>query len=307
MTILMKFFVTESFWFTVLRCITPILFATCASLVANISGVYFLGVEGCMTVAALCGVLGSGFSGSLFLGMLCGMVSGTLYSLLQAYCVLRLRAQTIITGIALNLAAAGGSEFLLYTLTGDKNASNSLPSLVFPVVNIPLIEDIPVVGNILSGHNVLTYLSFIAAICVFIMMKHTRFGIKLRAVGEMPAAAESVGIKVDGVRYKALFISGILASFGGMYLSMGYIHRFTTGMVAGRGYISLATEAMTGGNALMGILSSFLYAFGNSISIHLQNFGFDPYLITIVPYVFIIVFYIIFSLARKLREKDGKA
>ena len=297
------FFASENFWFMVLRCLTPILFATLATLVANTSGFYFLGIEGCMTVAALFGVLGSGFTGSLIVGMLCGLASGVLYSLLLGYFVMQLKANTIITGIALNLAAAGGSEFLLYTLTGDKNASNSLNSAAFPTLSIPVLRDIPVVGNVLSGHNILTYASLAAAILLFIMLRYTSFGIKVRSVGEMPAAAESVGIKVNRVRYQALLISGVLAAFGGMYLSMGYINRFTTGMVAGRGYISLATQAMAGGNSLIGIVSSFLYAFGNSIAIQLQNLGLDPYLITIIPYFFIIVFYVVFSLLQLRREQ----
>jgi len=299
----MGFFASENFWFMVLRCLTPILFATLATLVANTSGFYFLGIEGCMTVAALFGVLGSGFTGSLIVGMLCGLASGVLYSLLLGYFVMQLKANTIITGIALNLAAAGGSEFLLYTLTGDKNASNSLNSAAFPTLSIPVLRDIPVVGNVLSGHNILTYASLAAAILLFIMLRYTSFGIKVRSVGEMPAAAESVGIKVNRVRYQALLISGVLAAFGGMYLSMGYINRFTTGMVAGRGYISLATQAMAGGNSLIGIVSSFLYAFGNSIAIQLQNLGLDPYLITIIPYFFIIVFYVVFSLLQLRRER----
>lgn len=299
----MGFFTSENFWFMVLRCLTPILFATLATLVANTSGFYFLGIEGCMTVAALFGVLGSGFTGSLMAGMLCGLASGVLYSLLLGYFVMQLKANTIITGIALNLAAAGGSEFLLYTLTGDKNASNSLNSAAFPTLNIPVLRDIPVVGDVLSGHNILTYASLAAAVLLFIVLKYTSFGIKVRSVGEMPAAAESVGIKVNRVRYQALLISGVLASFGGMYLSMGYINRFTTGMIAGRGYISLATQAMAGGNALIGIVSSFLYAFGNSIAIQLQNLGLDPYLITIIPYFFIIVFYVVFSLLQMRREQ----
>lgn len=299
----MGFFASENFWFMVLRCLTPILFATLATLVANTSGFYFLGIEGCMTVAALFGVLGSGFTGSLIVGMLCGLASGVLYSLLLGYFVMQLKANTIITGIALNLAAAGGSEFLLYTLTGDKNASNSLNSAAFPTLSIPVLRDIPVVGNVLSGHNILTYASLAAAILLFIMLRYTSFGIKVRSVGEMPAAAESVGIKVNRVRYQVLLISGVLAAFGGMYLSMGYINRFTTGMVAGRGYISLATQAMAGGNSLIGIVSSFLYAFGNSIAIQLQNLGLDPYLITIIPYFFIIVFYVVFSLLQLRREQ----
>ncbi|MDR1949692.1 MAG: ABC transporter permease [Spirochaetaceae bacterium] len=300
----MDFLTNPEFWFTVLRCTTPVLYATTAALIASASGVLNLSLEGAMAISALFGVIGSGYSGSLFVGMVSGMTAGILLTMVLAYCVLHLRANPVITGVALNLAATGGSVFLLYTITGDKNASNSLRSLMFPSLQIPLIEDIPVFGRVLSGHNVLTYFSFITAIVVFVVLKRTRFGIKVRSVGEMPAAAESVGIRVDQVRYQALFLSGLLASIGGIYLSMGYLKRFTSGMVAGRGYIALATNAMAGGNPLLGMLSSGLYGFGNALSIYLQNRNVDVYLINLVPYGFIIVFYAVFSFFQKRKEKQ---
>lgn len=303
----MSFLTNLDFWFTVLRCTTPVLFATMAALIASRSGLLNLGMEGTMTIAALCGVLGSGFTGSLAVGAITGIVAGTAYTMLLAYCIQRLKANPVITGVALNLAASGGSVFCMYSLTGDKNASNSLASAAFPAIDIPLIDSIPGIGDILSGHNVLTYLAFIVTICIFIMFNKTAFGIHIRAVGESEDAARSVGINVEKVRYQAMFISGILCSLGGMYLSMGYVNRFTSGMVAGRGYIALATNAMAAGNALMGMVSSVLYGFGTSISIYLQNKNVDPYLITLIPYVSIIIFYVIFSFYYKSKNRADES
>lgn len=299
----MSFLTNLDFWFTVLRCTTPVLFATMAALIASRSGLLNLGLEGAMMIAALCGVLGSGFTGSLLVGALSGLAAGVAFTMLLAYFVQHLKANRVITGVALNLAAGGGSVFILYSLTGDKNASNSLASAAFPALQIPVIKDIPVLGQLLSGHNCLTYLAFIVAAVIFVVLKKTAFGIRLRAVGESDEAARSVGINVVKVRYQAMLISGILASLGGMYLSMGYVNRFTSGMVAGRGYIALATNAMAAGNALMGMVSSILYGFGSGISIYLQNNNVDPYLITIIPYASIIVFYLIFSLYYKIKKK----
>lgn len=303
----MNFLINLDFWFTVLRSTTPVLFATIAALIASQSGMLNLGLEGAMTVAALCGVLGSGFTGSLFVGAVSGLAAGILFTMILAYFVQHLKANKVITGVALNLAASGGSIFCLYSITGDKNASNSLASAAFPVINIPVIKDIPVLGDILSGHNCLTYLAFIVTIVMFIVLKRTAFGLHIRAVGESEEAARSVGINVERVRYQAMFISGILASLGGMYLSMGYVNRFTSGMVSGRGYIALATNAMAGGNALMGMVSSILYGFGSGLSIYLQNNNVDPYLITIIPYASIIVFYVLFSLYYKVKKKSVDA
>jgi simple sugar transport system permease protein len=175
---------------------------------------------------------------------------------------------------------------------------------VFPNLDIPLIRHIPLLGKVLSGHNLLTYLAFIAATAAFVVLRRTKFGIKVRSVGEMPAAAESVGIGVERVRFQALFLSGVLASLGGMYLSMAYVKRFTSGMIAGRGYIALATNAMAAGNPLLGILSSALYGFGNALSIYLQNRNVDAYLINLTPYAFIIIVYLLFSLFQKRKEKE---
>ena len=149
----MEFLANLDFWFTVLRCTTPVLLATMAALIASRSGLLNLGLEGTMTISALCGVLGSGFTGSLFVGAVAGLASGTLYTMLLAYFIQHLKANQVITGVALNLAATGGSVFCLYSLTGDKNASNSLPSAAFPAVDIPVLKDIPGLGQILSGHN----------------------------------------------------------------------------------------------------------------------------------------------------------
>ena len=307
----MSFLTNLDFWFTVLRCTTPVLFATMAALLASRSGLLNLGMEGTMTIAALCGVLGSGFANRmgmaagtcLMIGLVTGIVAGTGYTMLLAYFIQNLKSNPVITGVALNLAASGGSVFCLYSLTGDKNASNSLASAAFPAIDIPVIENIPVLGDILSGHNLLTYVSFIVTILIFIMFNKTAFGLHIRAVGESEDAARSVGINVKKVRYQAMFLSGILCSLGGMYLSMGYVNRFTSGMVAGRGYIALATNAMAAGNALMGMISSVLYGFGTGISIYLQNQNVDPYLITLIPYVSIIIFYVAFSFYYKMKNR----
>lgn len=297
-------FTNVDFWYTVLRCTTTVLFATDAALIASRCGIINIGLEGTMSVAALFGVLGSGYTGgNLMVGLLCGLVAGTAYTMLLAWFVQHFKANPIITGIALNLAASGGTVFLMYTLTGDKNITNSLTSASFPTIDLPGIQSIPVLGQMISGHNLLTYISLIATLSLYFVLKKTTFGIHVRSVGDAENAARSVGLPVEKIRYMAFFISGILASLGGMYLSMGYVNRFTAGMTAGRGYIALATQAMAAGNALLAMVSSWLYGFGSAVAIYLQNANVDPYLITIIPYAFIIVFYLLFSVYYRYKAK----
>ncbi len=297
-------FLKIGFWYTVFKATTPVLFATLGAVIASRAGILNLGMEGCMTVSALAGVLLSGFTGNLFLGLLGGWMMGVAFTMFLSYCIIHMKANAVITGVALNLAASGGSTMLLFAVTGDKTTSNSLASLYFPNIDIPIIKSIPILSGVFSGHNVLTYVSFMVAIVIYILLKKTKFGFKVRSVGEAPEAAESVGIKVNKVRYQALFISGSLTSLGGCYLSMGYIHQFTSGMVSGRGYIALATNAIASGNALLGMLSSLLYGFGSSIAIYLQLENIDSYLVNLVPYALIIIFYALFSAYYKHKNKE---
>ena len=271
----MEFIFQVDFWFAVLRSTTPVLFATLAALIASKSGILNIGIEGAMIMAALCGVVGSALTNNLLIGMLCGVLGGVIFTMILGYCVLKLKSNAVITGVALNLAASGGSVVALAAICGDKNASTSLRSLAFPEVSIPVIKDIPIIGEVLSGHNILTYLAIIAAILLYILLSKTSLGIKIRAVGESKEAAESVGINTQKVQFSALLMSGVLAAFGGMFLSMGYINMFTTGMVAGRGYIALATNAMSSSHPILSILSSALYGTGNAISIYVQNITID--------------------------------
>ena len=159
----MSFLANLDFWFTVLRCTTPVLFATMAALLASRSGLLNLGMEGTMTIAALCGVLGSGFANQagmapvacLMIGMVTGLIAGTGYTMLLAYFIQNLKSNPVITGVALNLAASGGSVFCLYSLTGDKNASNSLASAAFPAIDIPVLENIQVTKRLIVQENIL--------------------------------------------------------------------------------------------------------------------------------------------------------
>lgn len=302
----MDMFLKVDFWYTVFKATTPVLFATIAAVIASRAGILNLGLEGGMTVSALAGVLFSAFSGNLFIGMLGGWICGVIFAMILTYCIIDMKTNAVIAGIALNLAATGGSTLLLFAITGDKTTSNSLASLYFPNLNLPVIKNIPILGSVFSGHNVLTYLAFIVSVVIYIILKKTKFGFKVRAVGESPEAAESVGINNKKVQYQAMLISGSLASFGGCYLSMGYIHQFTPGMVSGRGYIALATNAIAAGNALLGMLSSLLYGFGSAVAIYLQLKNVDSYLVSLVPYILIILFYALFSAYYKHRNKENE-
>ncbi len=292
----------EDFWFAVIRSTTPILLTTLGAMIAARAGARNIALEGTMLTAAFVGVAASHITQSAFLGLLFAVISGIILSNIIAYFALKLKSNIIISGISLNLMASGMTVFGLYLLTGDKGASTSLNSLALPNINIPLIENIPVIGRIISGHNVLTYVALILVLLVWVMFKYTKLGLRIKAVGESPEAAESVGISVNRVKYIALTMSGILAALGGTFLSMGYVTLFSAGMTSGRGYIALATQAMAGANPIVGLLTSSLFGFAESMSNYLQGANLPIEFIQMLPYLAIVVIYVVYCASKSKKE-----
>ena len=303
MEALFEILLKEDFWFAVIRSTTPILLTTLGAMIAARAGARNIALEGTMLTAAFVGVAASHFTQNAFLGLLFAVISGIIVSNIIAYFALKLKSNIIISGIALNLMASGMTVFGLYLLTGDKGASTSLNSLALPNINIPIIENIPVIGNIISGHNILTYVALILVLVVYIMFKYTKLGLRIKAVGESPEAAESVGISVNKVKYIALTMSGILAALGGAFLSMGYVTLFSAGMTSGRGYIALATQSMAGANPIIGLLTSSLFGFAESMSNYLQGINLPIEFIQMLPYLSIVVIYVVYC-ANKTKQEN---
>ena len=279
------------FYFAMFRSATPVLLTTLGAIIASRSGSSNIALEGTMLMSAFTGVVVSAFTQNAWIGLLGAMITGFLMSNILAYFALKLKSNIIISGIALNTFASGGTIFFLYLITGEKGASTSLHSLKLPSINLPIIEDIPVVGQILSGHHVLTYVALILVFVVWAMFKYTRLGMHIRAVGESPEAMESVGVSVKKIKYIALSLSGILAGMGGAFLSMGYVGLFSSGMTAGRGYIALATQAIAAGNAIVGLFTSLLFGFCESLSNYLQGASIPLQFVQLMPYLMITIAY----------------
>ncbi len=296
---------TTEFAFSILRVTTPILFAALGALISNRAGIVNIGLEGIMLTSALMGVLFSAYTGSAWLGLLGAAAGGVLIAGMLAFFTLKFKTHIILGGIAINAFASGGTIFVLYLLTGDKGTSSSVASKVLPNIDIPLIKDIPVLGPIISGHHVLTYLSLIAVAAVYYLLKRTPLGLQIRAVGENPQAAQSVGVKVVRTQYIALLLSGLFASLGGAYMSMGYLSLFTRDMTAGRGWIALAAESMGRSTTIGTALASFLFGFAEAMSNVLQLFKIPAELVSTVPYVVTVIGLVIYSISES-RKKGTK-
>lgn len=278
-------FFSPEFLNATLRATTPILFAALASAVASKSGIINMALEGIMLFAALSGVLFSAAFQSAWLGLLATMVLGGFIGFFLAFFVLKLKTDEILAAIAINLIASGATILILLAASGDRGVSSSVNSIAIQRVTIPIIENIPFLGQVISNQNILTYISLIMVAVIHIFIYKTPLGLRIRAVGENKDAAESVGISSKKVQYISLVLSGVLASMGGFFLSGGYMTNFTTGMSAGRGYIALAAASMGGNTPVGAFLVSLLFGAAQALANILQ-LGSWPYeLIQMLPYV----------------------
>ncbi|MBU5441124.1 ABC transporter permease [Paenibacillus sp. MSJ-34] len=298
---------STDFAFSVLRVTTPILFAALGALISNRAGIVNIGLEGIMLVAALTGVIFSAYTGSAWIGLLAAVIAGLIITSILAYFTLHFKTNIILGGIAVNMFASGGTVFILYLVSGDKGASTSLKSEVLPSIAIPFIKDIPVLGPILSGHNVLTYVALVATVGVYYMLKKTPLGLRIRSVGENYHAAQSVGVRVNRIQFIALLYSGFFAALGGAYMSMGYLSIFTRDMTAGRGWIGIAAEAVGRSTTVGTFIASMLFGAADALANALQILKIPTELIATTPYVTTVIGLIVYAVAESRWKKRKKA
>ena len=304
----LKMLVTPEFFYSIIRISAPILFATLAAVVVEKAGFANIGLEGLMMFAALSGSLVSYYAGSWFWGFLAALATGVIMSLVMGFFAFKLKTDIILVGIAVNMMGSGGTLFLCKVITnlteGKAMASTTgliTRSLCIPDITIPLLNHIPFLGRVLSGPNLLTYLAFLFCLLTSLMLYKTPLGLNIRAVGENPDAAASVGVSVMKIRYTAMAFSGLMSGFGGAFMSMAYAQGWSLDMVSGRGFIALAAQAMGGGECLGGMLSALVFGFAQALGIKFSAIGLDSNLASPIPYAVTILGLVIFALVRSSR------
>lgn len=311
--ILSMIFTTDLF-FSVLRITAPILLATLAALICEKAGISNIGLEGTMMIAALTGSLGAYYTGSWLLGLLLAILAGMLVSALMCFFAFNLKTDIILTGTAINMLGSGGTLFLIKVITGltegQQYASTNgmiTQNLQIPTIDIPLVKNIPYIGEIISGHSLLTYLTFVLVFLVWVMLYKTPLGLNIRSVGENPNAASSVGISIIKVDYTAMIIAGALAGMGGAFMSMYYAIGWSLDMVAGRGFIALAACAMGSNEPLGGMLAALIFGFAQAVGIKFSAVGVDSNLVSPIPYLVTIFGLVIFAVKSLKKAKRKQA
>lgn len=299
------------FGFSVLRLSTPLIFAALAAVISKKAGLLNMALEGMMLVAALAGVLCASASGSVWVGLLGGVLFGIASGIIIGFSNLSGRTDLYLTCIAFNLAATGGTVFVMYELIGDKSSTSAaLKSYIFPSITIPLFHKIPVLGRMVSGHNILTYLAFLSIFGVWLFLYRTRLGLRMRATGENPQAASSVGINVIRIGYLSFIISGVLCGLAGAFMSMGWVSFFMKNMVNGRGYIGLSAMNIANGNPIGAGIAAVFFGFSDTLATTLKSQGgtYPTEFIDMIPYastILVLVLIGTFRMYRKSRVEKG--
>lgn len=266
---------------------TPILLAAIGELVVEKSGVLNLGVEGMMIVGAICGFAMAVESGSPLLGFIAAAVGGAVLSLLFALLTQVALANQVASGLALTLFGLGLSALLGQSYVGVKPPTTGK-------IDIPVISDLPVVGPILFSHDPVLYFGIALVVAVWALLKFTRAGLILRAVGESHDAAHALGYKVVRIRVMAIMFGGACAGLGGAYISLIRVPQWTEGMTAGAGWIALALVVFASWKPGRALLGAYLFGGVTVVQLNLQAAGvaipveylaMSPYLITILVLV----------------------
>lgn len=274
-----------------LRFATPLAFAAMGGIFSERSGVVNIGLEGMMLMGAFFAIWGSVWSGSWVVGIAMAMLFGGLLALVHAVFSIHLRADQIVSGFAVNLLALGLTGYLFSSLY-----PGGLPSGISRVPNIHLdfLSAVPLVGDFLEGAfgnlSLLVWLMFAVVILSYVVLFKTPIGLRIRAVGEHPRAADTVGISVYGVRYAAVVTSGVLAALGGAFLSLGFVGTFAENMTSGRGFIALAAVIFGKWRPGWAFAATLLFGFGFALSIPLQREAdISENLISTLPYVLTLI------------------
>ncbi len=269
-----------------IRLATPYLFASIGEAYSQRSGVLNLGVEGQMLLGAFFAFYVAKLTGNLWLGVLAGMGVGALMGLAMAFVTINLHAQQGISGIGFYLFGLGLSNLLFQLLIGTVETVSG-----FQRIAIPLLSEIPYVGNILFNQNILVYIAFLLVPISAYVLNNTTLGLKIRAVGQNPEAADSLGVSVARVRYFTVIFGGTMAGLAGASLSIALLNVFQLGMTAGQGFIAVALVYFGAWRPWGVLAGALLFSLVNGLQLWIQVLGIPipPEFAVMMPYILTIV------------------
>ena len=286
-------FITLDFYEAIVRMATPLMLAAIGGLLAEKAGIVTFSLESMMLMGTIGGIIGSGVTGNVWMGVLLAMVFGIIFGLIYAVMAVTIGAHQIVTSVAMNMGALGLTS-ILYALVFTRGDEVIQEVIVVPGLSewkVPLLGDIPIVGPIFFNHIPIVYVAFIMVPTVWFILYRTSWGLKIRAVGEHPHAADTVGINVFTVRYLTLIFTGALGGLAGVFLSLGMLNSFMENMTAGRGFIAYTAIVFGKWEPLGVMLGTLLFGAADALQLRMQAMGFPvpPQFMTASPYIVTLV------------------
>jgi len=281
-----------------LRLATPILLAGLGGLFTQQAGILNIALEGLMLMAAFAGAATAYWTGDPWLGLLAGILASTLLASVFGLFSIRLKADLVVVGIAINLFAAGATVVLLQRFFNTKGSF--APGARLPNVRIEAIQDVPVLGHLFGQQNILVYFGLVLIAVAHVVLYRTPFGLRVRAVGENPEAAETAGINVGRVQFVTVLISGVLCGMAGVNLSLGYLSQYSSNMTSGRGFIALAAQTFGAATPVGTALASLFFGLADALSVRLQTRGLPSEFVLMIPYLATILALVLVARRRTL-------
>jgi general nucleoside transport system permease protein len=281
--------VTADLWHATLAASVLLLLPALGGVISERSGVVNIAMEGMMLTGAFFGVVADLAWHNVWLATLVAILAGGAMALIHAVVSIRFRADQIVSGIAINIFAAGMTVFLLRRIYGLQDVGHAAPSELLPNLNIPVLDQIPFLGQVFFQQNVVVYAALVLLVLVQVVLFRTQLGLRIRAVGEHPHAADTAGINVYMIRYGAVITSGLLSGLAGAFLAIGVSNTFVPNMTDGRGYIALAAMIFGKWTPLGAFLACLIFGLGQAIYDNNSIIHVSPYLLSMLPYVLVLV------------------
>ena len=268
---------------------TPLLLGSIAEVYAERTGMMICAIEGIFLLGAWGGFVGTFLSGSIWVGLLVAMLLGGLMALLYGFVTVTLKQQQVVTGTAMNILAVGICAFFQRVLFGVPTTPLQITAM--PKVAIPVLSQIPFIGEIFFNQNLMTYFAYLLIpVSIYVLYK-TSLGLTLRSTGENPVAVDVAGIKVNRVRFLAVLFAGALSGLAGSFYTVGYLGMFTTSIIGGRGWIAFAICFLGNWSPMGAVLGTLAFGLADAISIYFRvgSSVVPTELITALPYILTIL------------------
>ena len=280
---------TADLWQATLAAAVLLLLPALGGVISERSGVVNIAMEGMMLAGAFFGVTADLYLHNVWLATAVAMIAGGLMALIHAVVSIQFRADQIVSGIAINIFAAGLTVFLINRIYGLQDVGHVSPSESLPNIDVPGLDQIPFLGTVIFQQNVVVYIALILLILTHVVLFRTRLGLRIRAVGEHPQAADTAGINVYAIRYGAVITSGLLSGLSGAFLAIGVSNTFVPNMTDGRGYIALAAMIFGKWTPFGAFIACLIFGLGQAIYDNNSTIHISQYLLSMLPYILTLV------------------